>query len=106
MKIRHIGIALAALLIIAFMPPLVSLLGGLALLLGAGALIFRDLPPAGQDAVERRVLGWLRRVRSDAVVEPEAAVAAEVVPRPLPPARSRRVRGRISTAERVDIPPE
>jgi len=102
MKIRHLGIALAALLIIAFMPPLVSLLGGLTLLVGAGALIFRDLPPAGQDAVERRVLGWLRRVRADPVVEPEA----DVVLRPLPTTRPRRVRARIPVAERVDIPPE
>lgn len=102
MKIRHLGIALAALLIIAFMPPLVSLLGGLTLLIGAGALIFRDLPPAGQDAVERRVLGWLRRVRADAAVQPEA----DVVLRPLPTARPRRVRARIPVAERVDVPPE
>ena len=63
MKIRHILLALAALLAIAFMQPLVTFLGGLTLLLGVGALIFRDLTPAGQDAVERRVLGWLRRAR-------------------------------------------
>jgi hypothetical protein len=70
-KIRHILLALLAMLAIAFMQPLVTFLGGLTLLLGAGALIFRDLSPASQDAVERRVLGWLRRVRANATPEIE-----------------------------------
>ncbi|MCB1918795.1 MAG: hypothetical protein KDJ28_02290 [Candidatus Competibacteraceae bacterium] len=65
MKIRHILLALVAILAIAFMQPLVFFVGGLTLLCGVGALIFRDLSPAGQDAVERRVLGWLRRARSN-----------------------------------------
>lgn len=64
MKIRHILLAMLAVLAIAFLQPLVTFLGGLTLLLGVGALIFQDLTPAGQDAVERRVLGWLRRARS------------------------------------------
>jgi len=64
LKIRHILLALLAVLSIAFMQPLVTFLGGLTLLLGAGALIFRDLPPARQDAVERRILGWLRQART------------------------------------------
>jgi len=63
-KFRHVLLALFAVLAIAFMQPLVTFIGGLTLLLGAGALIFRDLTPAGQDAVERRVLGWLRRARN------------------------------------------
>ena len=49
---------------IAFMQPLVTFLGGLTLLIGVGGLIFRDLPSASQNAVERRVLGWLRRART------------------------------------------
>ncbi|HRX70281.1 MAG: hypothetical protein KDJ22_00975 [Candidatus Competibacteraceae bacterium] len=65
MKIRHILLALVAVLAIAFMQPLVFFVGGLTLLCGVGALIFRDLSPAGQDAMERRVLGWLRRARSN-----------------------------------------
>jgi len=65
MKISHILFLLLALLAIAFMQPLVTLLGGLALLFGVGGLIYRDLSPANQDAVERRLLGWLRRVRRD-----------------------------------------
>lgn len=69
LKIRHIVLALLAVLAIAFMQPLVSFLGGLTLLLGVGALIFRDLPPAGQEAIERRVLGWLRRVRAGSTPE-------------------------------------
>jgi hypothetical protein len=62
-KIRHILLAMLAMLAIAFMQPLVTFLGGLTLLISAGAWIFRDLSPASQDAVERRVIGWLRRVR-------------------------------------------
>ena len=62
MKIRHILFLLLALSAIAFMQPLVSFLGGLTLLLGVGALIYRDLSPAGQDAVERRVLAQPRRL--------------------------------------------
>ena len=69
MKIRHILFLLLALSAIAFMQPLVSFLGGLTLLLGVGAMIYRDLPPAGQDAVERRVLAWLRRTRAGSVTE-------------------------------------
>ncbi|MDQ5910106.1 MAG: hypothetical protein QG599_2202 [Pseudomonadota bacterium] len=66
MKIRHILLALAALLAIAFMQPLMTFLGGLTLVLGAGAFIFRDLPSASQAAIERRVLSWLRRARVNA----------------------------------------
>ncbi|QQS55079.1 MAG: hypothetical protein IPM89_04460 [Candidatus Competibacteraceae bacterium] len=69
MKIRHLLFLLLALSAIAFMQPLVFFLGGLTLLLGVGALIYRDLSPAGQDAVERRVLGWLRRTRAGSPAE-------------------------------------
>jgi hypothetical protein len=64
LKIRHILLLLLAVLAIAFMQPLVSFLGGLTLLLGVGGLIFRDLSPANQDAMERRLLAWLRRARA------------------------------------------
>lgn len=104
MKIRQIMIALAALLTIAFMPPLVSLLGGLTVLIGAGVLIFRDLPPTGQDAVERRLLGWLRWVRAGSRAEPEPVRSQRSLPG-LPAERARRVRTKISVAERVDVPP-
>lgn len=53
MKIRHILFLLLALSAIAFMQPLVFFLGGLTLLLGVGVLVYRDLSPAVQDAVER-----------------------------------------------------
>ncbi len=69
MKIRHIVLAALAMLAIAFLQPLVTFLGGLTLLLGVGALIFRDLTPVGQDAVEHRVLGWLRRARGGTAPE-------------------------------------
>ena len=64
MKTRHILLAILAVLSIAFLQPLITFLGGAALLLGAAALIFRDLPPASQDAVERKLLKWLRRART------------------------------------------
>ena len=63
LKTRHILLAILAVLSIAFLQPLITFLGGAALLLGAGALIFRDLPPTSQDAVERQLLKWLRQAR-------------------------------------------
>ena len=71
MKIRHILLALLAVLAIAFMQPLVFFVGGLTLLLITGTFIFRDLSPAAQDAVEHRILGWLRRARSNPTLEIE-----------------------------------
>lgn len=69
MKTRHILLAILAVLSIAFLQPLITFLGGLALLLGAGALIFRDLPPTSQDAVERRVIKWLRQTRTSSAID-------------------------------------
>ncbi|MGB5063100.1 MAG: hypothetical protein WBQ37_04970 [Candidatus Competibacter sp.] len=87
MKIRHILFLLLALSAIAFMQPLVFFLGGLTLLLGVGVLVYRDLSPAVQDAVERWVLGWLRRTR----VEPAAK-------NNLPPLSLRRLSAALSEA--------
>lgn len=56
-------LALLAVLAIAFMQPLMTFVGGLTVLIGVGTLIFRDMSPADQDAVERRVLSFLRRAR-------------------------------------------
>lgn len=95
LKIRHALLALVAVLAIAFMQPLVSFVGGLTLLLIASTLIFRDLPPAAQDAVERRVLGWLRRARSSsALMEIEPSAMTAVGPSTQKPERIRRVRAR------------
>lgn len=106
MKIRHLLIALLVLLTIAFMPPLVSFLGGLTLVLGAGALIFRDLSPASQEAVERHILGWLRRVRTGgSVPEPELITTARSqrsLPG-MPVERARRLRAKTPAAGRVDL---
>ena len=96
MKFRHVLLALFAMLVIAFMQPLVTFIGGLTLLLGAGALIFRDLTPAGQDAVERRVLGWLRQARVSAPGATRLTTLPEAgrEPDPLPVERPRRSRTR------------
>lgn len=71
LKIRHTLLALLAVMAIAFMQPLVFFVGGLTLLLVVGALIFQDLSPAVQDAMEHRILGWLRRARSNPTLEIE-----------------------------------
>ncbi|MBE2294758.1 MAG: hypothetical protein IAF00_07395 [Phycisphaerales bacterium] len=69
MKLRHILFLLLVLSAIAFMEPLVTFLGGLALLLGVGALIYRDLPSTAQDAVDRWMLSWLHRTRLNPAAE-------------------------------------
>ena len=98
MKVRHILLAGLAVLAIAFLQPLVTFVGGLTLLLGVGALIFRDLPPVGQEAVERRVLGWLRRARGGAAESDRTSTAPRQIPTPaepgLPGQRPRRIRTR------------
>ena len=99
MKIRHILLAVLAVLAIAFLQPLVTFVGGLTLLLGVSALIFRDLTPVGQEAVERRVLGWLRRARGGAAEPDRASTSSRQLPlAPAEPAvpgqRPRRVRVR------------
>lgn len=94
MKFRHILLAVLAVLAIGFMQPLMTFLGGLTLLLGVGALIFRDLKPHDQDAVERRLLGWLRRTRPATLPEssPSALPARRMTAAPTPVLASERPR--------------
>ncbi len=102
MKIRHILFLFLALSAIAFMQPLVSLLGALTLLMGVGALIYRDLSPAAQNAVERQVLGWLRRIRAGPAAENSSSpfslrrLSAALPEASLPAERVRRTRTRAS----------
>lgn len=98
LKIRHILLALLVLLAIAFMQPLITFLGGLTLLVGVGILIFRDLSPAVQDTVERRMLGWLRQARA-AGSWPQSAAPA--VPRERFPATPGAVPGISERTRRV-----
>lgn len=111
MKIRHILLALLVALAIAFMQPLVSFLGGLALLLGVGTLIFRDLSPASQDAVERRVLGWLRRTRAGAAPETDLlpssrrSLPATASETGVPAERTRRGRAKVTVTSSVTPTP-
>jgi hypothetical protein len=103
LKIRHILLALLAVLAIAFMQPLVFFLGGLTLLLGVGALILKDLPPASQEVFERRVLEWLRRVRAGSTSEAgPPAVSHQRMPAipaepGMPAERTRRARVKAAT---------
>lgn len=101
MKIRHCLLALLPVLAIAFLQPLVTFLGGLTLLLGVGALIFRELTPADQDAVERRVLGWLRRARPESGRTTPSSRQLPVAPAEssLPGERPRRGRTRTAGPE-------
>jgi hypothetical protein len=103
LKIRHTVVVLFVVLAIAFMQPLMTFLGGLTLLLGAGTLIFRDLSADSQDAVEQRVLGWLRRARGapPARIDPPAVSRQIMVAtaEPATPAeRIRRGRGKPPTS--------
>jgi len=112
LKIRHILLMLLAALAIAFMQPLVSFLGGLALLLGVGGFIFRDLPPASQDALERRLLGWLRRARggSKSPTDELAGLQRRLPARaaepaiPVEPARPRRTKSSTNRSATGDRP--
>jgi len=113
LKIRHALFTLLAVLAIAFMQPLVFFVGGLTLLLGVGALIFRDLPPADQDAIERRIVGWLRRARFSRTleIEPPAThrrplVMAAAESSAQKPERVRRVRARTTATLQSDPVPE
>ena len=113
LKIRHILFLLLALSAIAFMQPLVFFLGGLTLLLGVGALIYRDLSPAGQDAVERRVLSWLRRTRAGSAEENSSPalsarrLSAALSEAGIPTERSRRARTKAARADpAAAIPPQ
>jgi len=111
LKIRHLLFLLLALSAIAFMQPLVFFLGGLTLLLGVGALIYRDLSPASQDAVERQVLGWLRRTRAGSVAKNSSpALSARHLSSALPEDSIPRVRRARTKATRpnpaVAIPPQ
>jgi hypothetical protein len=68
LKIWHILLGLLAMLVVAFMQPLITFLGGLTLLISVGVLIFRDMSSSDQDAMERRMLCWLRRARTNSTM--------------------------------------
>lgn len=107
-KFRHILLATLALLMIAFMQPLITFIGGLALLLGVGLLIFRDLPANLQDALEQRLLHGLRRARASRVEPTNHGTATLLTGAPptLNPAKTgnRRIRRRVVPVESDTAP--
>ena len=107
-KFRHLLLAVLALLMIAFMQPLMTFLGGLALLTGVGMLIFRDLPPPAQAALEQGLVTLLRRARGGPVLldqqrqrDAQAATLAVLPPTLSPPKPTNR-RSRRRTAPAVE----
>lgn len=104
MKIRHIVLAVLTMLAIAFMQPLMTFLGGLTVLIGVGTLIFRDMSPAEQDAVERRVLGLLQRARTRPVNSVETPIVSGNR-LPVIPAESAKVTETIRRGRNKPAPP-
>lgn len=106
-KFRHILLATLALLMIAFMQPLITFIGGLTLLIGVGLLIFRDLPPNLQDALEQRLLNSLRRARASGVVASHDTTTRLASPPSTPnPAKTAnpRIRRRVVSSESNPAP--
>ncbi len=66
MKLRHYLLLLGVALVIGFLEKLVFLIGGLALIVGAGLLIYGDLTPEAQAGLERRLAWMLGGLRANA----------------------------------------
>ena len=62
MKIKHYFLLILTLLSIAFLQPLILLLGGITLLGGMIAFIYADMPPESQRAWELRISGLLKQL--------------------------------------------
>jgi len=62
-KIKHYLILILTLLSIAFLQPLILLLGGITLLGGVIAFIYADMPPESQRAWELRITGLFKQLQ-------------------------------------------
>ncbi len=63
MKIRHYLLLILTLLSVAFLQPLILLLGGITLLGGVIAFIYADMPPESQRAWELRITGLFKQLQ-------------------------------------------
>lgn len=71
MKIRHYLLLILTLLGIAFLQPLILLLGGVTLLAGVIAFIYADMSPESQRAWEQRISGLFRQLRLSLSKQPQ-----------------------------------
>ena len=92
MRIKHYLLIILTMAVIAFFQPLVVFLGNLVVIIGAGAYIYTDLPPALQDHYERRIARGLAQLRQLLRRNPSATVLSE--PEPLHVRRWRTSRSR------------
>ena len=71
MKIRHYLLLLLTLLGIAFLQPLILLLGGVTLLGGMITFIYSDMTPESQRAWEQRISGLFRQLHLSLSKQPQ-----------------------------------
>ncbi|MFO1428776.1 MAG: hypothetical protein U1F76_01340 [Candidatus Competibacteraceae bacterium] len=75
MKIRHYLLLILTLLGIAFLQPLILLLGGVTLLGGVIAFIYADMSPESQRAWEQRIGGLFRQLHLSLSKQPQTSEA-------------------------------
>ena len=73
MKIKHYLLLILTLLSIAFLQPLILLLGGITLLGGVIAFVYADMSPESQRAWELRITGLLKQLHSALSRQPQPA---------------------------------
>lgn len=93
MRIKHYLLIMLTMAVIAFFQPLVVFLGNLAVILGAGAYIYTDLPPTVQDHYERRIAWGLTQLRQLLRRNQPAVAYGEPEPLPVRWRRNSRSRG-------------
>ena len=83
MKIRHYLLLILTLLGIAFLQPLILLLGGVTLLGGVIAFIYSDMTPESQRVWEQRISGLFRQLHLSLSKQPKPLEATGDLRQPL-----------------------
>ncbi len=65
LKFKHIFLIVLALLTLAFLQPLVMLIGALVIIVSVAAYVYSDMAPEAQHACEQQLLDWMARLRGD-----------------------------------------